>query len=180
MQIEVNSSAGPEMVHNQTAVLCLDVAEQSSRPKLHSQGNSVLWSEVKSLSCVQLFATPQTVAYQFPPSMGFSRQEYWNGLPFPSPRDLSYPGIQPGSPTLQADALLSEPPGKLVCFGVASPNCSNFTSAAWGQLEMAKLSVQGALNSNQAHIGLIINSPLQRPLILFFQHPPPYGVRHLP
>ena len=44
--------------------------------------------------------------------MGFSRQEYWSGLPFPSPGDLSDPGIVPGSPTFQADALTSEPPGK--------------------------------------------------------------------
>ena len=44
--------------------------------------------------------------------MGFSRQEYWSGLPFPSPGDLPDPGIEPGSPTLQADALPSEPPGK--------------------------------------------------------------------
>ena len=64
-------------------------------------------------SCVRLFATPQTVAYQAPPSMGFSRQEYWSGLPFPSPGDLLYPGIKPGSPAFQADALTSEPPGKL-------------------------------------------------------------------
>ena len=58
------------------------------------------------------FATPWTVAYQAPPSMGFSRQEYWSGLPFPSPGDLPDPGIEPGSPTFQADALTSEPPGK--------------------------------------------------------------------
>ena len=44
--------------------------------------------------------------------MGFSRQEYWSGLPFPSPGDLPEPGIEPGSPTFQADALTSEPPGK--------------------------------------------------------------------
>ena len=56
--------------------------------------------------------TPWTVAYQAPPSMGFSRQEYWSGLPFPSPGDLPDPGIKPGSPTLEADALTSEPPGK--------------------------------------------------------------------
>ena len=67
---------------------------------------------MKSLSRVQLFATPWTVAYQAPPSMGFSRQECWSGLPFPSPGDLPDPGIEPGSPTLQADALPSEPPGK--------------------------------------------------------------------
>ena len=68
--------------------------------------------KVKLLSRVQLFATPWTVAYQDPLSMGFSRQECWNGLAFPSPEDLPDPGIEPGSPALQADALLSEPPGK--------------------------------------------------------------------
>ena len=73
-------------------------------------------SEVKSLSRVQLFATLWTVAYQAPPSMGFSRQEYWSGLPFPSPGDLPDPGIEPGSPAFQADALTSEPPGKPTLF----------------------------------------------------------------
>ena len=68
---------------------------------------------VKLLSHAPLFATPWTVAYQVPPSMGFSRQGYWSGLPFPSPGDLPNPGIEPGSPTLQADALPSEPPGKM-------------------------------------------------------------------
>ena len=67
---------------------------------------------MKSLSRVRLFATPWTVAYQASPSMGFSRQEYRSGLPFPSPEDLPDPGIEPGSPALQADALPSEPPGK--------------------------------------------------------------------
>ena len=56
--------------------------------------------------------TPWTVAYQALLSMGFSRQEYWNGLPFPSPADLPDPGIKPRSPALQADALPSEGPGK--------------------------------------------------------------------
>ena len=68
---------------------------------------------VKSLSRVRLFATPRTIAYQVPPSMGFSRQECWSGLSFPSPGDLPDPGIELGSPALQADALPSEPPGKL-------------------------------------------------------------------
>ena len=67
--------------------------------------------KVKSLSHIQLFVTPWTVAYQAPLSVGFSRQEYWSELPFPSPGDLPNPGIEPGSPTLQADALPSEPPG---------------------------------------------------------------------
>ena len=72
----------------------------------------VLKVKVKSFSRVWLFATPWTVAHQAPPSMGFSRQEYWSGLPFPSLGYLPDPGIEPRSPALQADALTSEPPGK--------------------------------------------------------------------
>ena len=56
--------------------------------------------KVKSLSPVRLFATPRTVASQVPPSMGFCRQEYWSGLPFPSPGDLPDPGMEPRSPAL--------------------------------------------------------------------------------
>ena len=66
---------------------------------------------MKLLSCVRLFVTPRTVAWQVPLFMGFSRQEYWSGLPFPSPGDPPDPGIKPGSPELQADSLPSEPPG---------------------------------------------------------------------
>ena len=58
---------------------------------------------------------PWTVAHQASLSMGFSRQEYWSGLPFPSPGDLPDAGIEPRSPTLQADTLTSAPPGKLRC-----------------------------------------------------------------
>ena len=72
--------------------------------------------KVKSLSRVWLFATSWTVARQAPPSMGFSRQEYWSGLSFPSPGDLPDPGIEPRSPALQADTLTSELPGKLLVF----------------------------------------------------------------
>ena len=68
--------------------------------------------KVKSLSHVRLFATLWTVAHQAPLSTVFSRQEYWSGLPFPSPGDLPNPGIEPRSPSLQADALTSEPLGK--------------------------------------------------------------------
>ena len=65
--------------------------------------------KVKSLSRVRRFLTLWTVAYQAPLSMGFSRQEYWSRLPFPSPGDLPDPGIEPGFPALEADALTSEP-----------------------------------------------------------------------
>ena len=70
---------------------------------------------VKLLSHVRLFAIPWTVTYQAPRSMGFSRQEYWSGLPFPSQGDLPNPGIEPASPALQTDVLPSETPGKPVC-----------------------------------------------------------------
>ena len=66
----------------------------------------------QSLSRVRLFATPQNIALQVPLFMGFSRQEYWSGLPFPSSGDLPNPGIEPGSSALQPDSLLSEPSGK--------------------------------------------------------------------
>ena len=69
--------------------------------------------KLKSLSCVRgLFATLWTVAPQTLPSMGFSRQEYWSELPCPHPGDLPDPGIEPRSPSLQGDSLLSESPGK--------------------------------------------------------------------
>ena len=60
----------------------------------------VMKVKVMSLSRVQLFATPKIVAYHAPPSVGFSRQEYWSGLPFSSPEDLPDPGIEPGSSSL--------------------------------------------------------------------------------
>ena len=70
--------------------------------------------KVKLLCRVRLFATPCTVAYRAPPSMGFSRQEYSSGLPLPSPGDLPDPGIEPESSALYADALLSGPRGKSI------------------------------------------------------------------
>ena len=63
-------------------------------------------------SLVPFFETPQTVAHQALLSIGFFGQEHWSGLPFPSPGDLPDPGIEPVSPALQADSLLSELPGK--------------------------------------------------------------------
>ena len=67
---------------------------------------------VSHVSRVRLSVTAPTLAHQGPPYVGFSRQEYWSGLPFPSPWDLPDPGIEPGSPALQADSLPSEPPGE--------------------------------------------------------------------
>ena len=71
-------------------------------------------------SCVCLFETPWTVAHQAPPSMGFPKQEYWSGLPFPPPGDLPNPGIKPISPVSPALAggyFTTEPPGKpCICY----------------------------------------------------------------
>ena len=74
-------------------------------PQIHGGGGLV------TKSCPTLM-TPWTIACQTPLSMGFSRQEYWNGLPFPSPGDLPNPGIKPRSPALQADSLPTEIRGK--------------------------------------------------------------------
>ena len=79
--------------------------------------------KVKSLSRIQLF-----VAFLAPPSMGFSMQEYWSGLPFPSPGHLPDPGIKLRSPTLQADSLLSESPGNPRKLGIIFNNSFYFTS----------------------------------------------------
>ena len=76
------------------------------------KGNAKECSKLKFLSRVLLFEAPRTIAYQASLSMGFSRQEYLSGLPFPSPGDLPNAEIKPRSPTLQADTLPSEPPGK--------------------------------------------------------------------
>ena len=80
-----------------------------------AETTTTLWKKVKVKlpSHVWLFVTLWTVAYQAPPSIRFSKQEYWSGLPFPSPWNLPDPGIEPGSAALQADSSPSEPPGKL-------------------------------------------------------------------
>ena len=72
----------------------------------------IQWILPVNFSHVWLFATPWTLAHQAPLSLEFSRQEYWSGLPFPSPEDLPDPGIEPGAPVLQVDSLPSEPLGK--------------------------------------------------------------------
>ena len=88
---------------------------QGSNPFLFSffwiKANTIASQSEVAQSCLTL-CDPWTVAHQAPPSMGFSRQEYWSGLPFPSPGDLPNPGIESRFPALQADALTSEPPGK--------------------------------------------------------------------
>ena len=99
---------------------------------------------MKLLSRVRLFATPWTVAYQAPPSMGFSRQEYWSGLPFPSPGDLLDPGIEPRSPAFQADALTSELPGKPLLLS----SHSIITSGQLTQIVQCEYSLQGEVGGD--------------------------------
>ena len=91
------------------------------------------WSEVAQ-SCPTL-CDPWTVAHRAPPSMGFSRQEFWSGLPFPSPGDLPNPGIEPRSPTLQADVLTSAPPGK---FLVVKNPPAHSQGACWKNISITK------------------------------------------
>ena len=85
----------------------------------------VLKVKVESCSPIWLFVTPWTEACQVPLSVGFSRQDYWRVLPFPSLGDLPNPGTEPGSPALQTGALPSEPQGKcVVWFTVSSSSCA--------------------------------------------------------
>ena len=86
--------------------------------------------KVKSLSHVWLFVTLWTIAHQGPLSMGFTRQEYWSGLPFPSPGDLPDSGIEPQSPSLQTDSLPSEPPGNPVLL-IRVPDYSLLYTSPW-------------------------------------------------
>ena len=81
-----------------------------SQTQLSTHTHTIMFMCAWSLSRVQLFSTPWPVAQQGPLFMGFSRQEYWSGLPFPPPGDLPNLGTEPGSPALQAGSLPSEPP----------------------------------------------------------------------
>ena len=90
-------------------------SEPPEKPKNHyGPGSAKLSTGERLVSCVWLFVTAWTVAHQVPLSMEFSRQEYWSRLPFPSPEDLPDSGLEPRSPALQADYLLSDPLGKIL------------------------------------------------------------------
>ena len=113
------------------------------------------WYESESVSLSVMsdsLGTPWTVAHQTPLSMEFSRQGYWSGLPFPSPGDLPNPRIEPESPALQADSLLSEPPGKpnlYRCF----QNVSHLNHVVFDiKGESLSLSVGPSLSFSQTHL----------------------------
>ena len=98
--IFLSRRSNPGLLHCRQILSCLSYRE------------ALQFNSVQSLSRVQLFATPWTVALQASLSVGFSRQAYWSRLSFPSPGNLPDPGIEPRSPALQTDSLPSEPPGK--------------------------------------------------------------------
>ena len=97
------SKVGPQ--GTQVLLLCI---EGASNPNCYSENSSLL----SHSSPVQLFTTPWTEACQTPLSMRFPRQEYWSGLPFPSPRDLPDQEMEPVSPALAGRSFTTEPPGK--------------------------------------------------------------------
>ena len=92
-------------------MLCDDLEEWDGAWEENSRGRGCAWFGPAPQSCSTL-ATPWTITHQALLPMGFPRQEYWSELPFLSPGNLSHPGIEPGSPVLQADSLTAEPPGK--------------------------------------------------------------------
>ena len=109
-------SRGSSQPRNRTRVSCIagilftNWAIRLKKGSFVRKKGMFLWSACVSRPVVSwLFANPWIVAHQAPPSMRFSRQEYWSGLPFSSPEDLFNPGIKPGSPALQADSLPSDP-----------------------------------------------------------------------
>ena len=111
----ISSSKGSSQLRDQTHILSLHCIAIL----LHCRGILYPLSHLGRLllllshfSHVGLCATPETAAYQAPPSLGFSRQEHWSGLPCPPPGDLPNPRIEPRSPTLQVDSLPAEPQGK--------------------------------------------------------------------
>ena len=163
-------------------VLPTFVLYEHTSKKMTRQGTSLMWSEVKSLSCVWLFATPWIVAYQAPPSLGFSRQEYRSGLPFPSPGDLPNPGIERGSPILQADTLPSEPPGRSnsVLWGLKEGRDSWFWSYSlfcpcdyfWFPGHLVQVATQKAISGCCPVLVLMVNFASQNSQPSFnFAHP---------
>ena len=107
-QVAISSSRGSSQHRDQTHVSCVSCTAGRFLTRWVIQLKFV---DIVTKSC-QTLSTPRTITHQAPLSMGCSRQEYWSGLPFPSPGDLPDTGIEPGSPALQAVSLLSEPSGR--------------------------------------------------------------------
>ena len=116
--------------------------------------------KVKALSRVLLFLTPWAVAYQAPRSVGFFRHEYWSGLPFPFPADLPDLGVEPGSPALQADALLTELPGKTLGISHFLEEISNLSHSIVFRYFFALVTEEGCLISPCYSLELCIQMSL--------------------
>ena len=138
--------------------------EQLTGCKLEKEYNKAYLTHMQHVlshfSHVRLFVTPWTIACQASLSMGFSRQEYWSGLPWLPPGDLLNSGIKPRSPTLQADSSLAEPPGKLKNTGVGSLSVLQgiflIQESNWGLLHcrwiLYQLSTRGSSRVYHLHI----------------------------
>ena len=121
--------------------------------------------KVKLLSHVGLFGTPGTVACQAPLSVGFPRQEYWSGLPFPSPGDLPDPGIEPASPALQGDSFtvwaVRESLYVLMCYWF-SPLASKYWSASWSGCRNGESKMRGVSKVSPSQVAKVKVKPLSR------------------
>ena len=131
--------------------------------------------KVKSLGHVWLFATPWTVAYQASPSMGFSRQQYWSGLPFPSPGDLPDPGVEPGSPALSADAFRGRLSLELFIFPVVCLVCPE-AQPCWTAISVDSLTL--GLNSFHS-VALELDMDVSVPALLLISPCPSFSVNLL-
>ena len=121
--------------------------------------------KVKLLSHVGLFGTPGTVACQAPLSVGFPRQEYWSGLPFPSPGDLPDPGIEPASPALQGDSFtvwaIRESLYVLMCYWF-SPLASKYWSASWSGCRNGESKMRGVSKVSPSQVAKVKVKSLSR------------------
>ena len=114
------ASTGPGQGTRLSAITLLQVEALKRKPMICVPGGGLV-----ARLCLAL-ASPWTVARQAPLSMGFSRQEYWSGLPFPSAGDLPNPETEPRSPALQADSLPTELQGKPGAYTINSSTCCCF------------------------------------------------------
>ena len=106
----------------------------------HIKSVSEVYVHAQSISHVWLFAAPRTVAHQAPLSLGFPRQEYWSGLPVPSPGDLPDPGMESGTPALAGGFFITEPPGKPL----------NWSSSPFSSVQFSRSVVSDSLRPHES------------------------------
>ena len=150
----------------------LSISRVIQTPSLHGRYCCISHSEEKArtpeservscpvVSSVWLFTTPWTAAHQAPLSTGFPRQEYWSGLPFPSPGDLPHPGIEPRTPALRTDSLLSEPQGLEPIRTQEKMLFKAHTSASLWTFLGTRKHTEGPLQSDAQLIHTVMNTAL--------------------